>query len=48
MNKFPVLAIVALIAAMLACQAIIPARPPSNTTDLGCRETIAAIKTVRS
>jgi len=43
MNKFSVLAIVALIVAMLACQAVIPSRPLSEISDLGCPDTIAAI-----
>jgi hypothetical protein len=43
MNKFSVTAIVALIMAMLACQAVFPTQHPSDTPDLGCRETIAAV-----
>jgi len=43
MNKFPVLAIVALIAATLACQAVFPTRPQPETSDMGCHETIAAV-----
>lgn len=48
MNKFPVLAIVALIAATLACQTVFPTRTPPETSDLGCRETITAIRELRS
>jgi hypothetical protein len=48
MNKFPVIAIVALIAAMLACQAIVPTQPPAETSDLGCHEAIAAVNGLRS
>jgi len=48
MNKFPVLAIVALIAAMLACQAVFPTQPPPETSDLGCHETIAAVNGLQS
>jgi hypothetical protein len=48
MNKFPVLAIIVLIAAMLACQAVIPTQPPSNIPDLGCHDTIAALHDLRS
>jgi hypothetical protein len=48
MNKFSVLAIVTLTAAILACQAIIPTRPPSEILDLGCNETIAGIEELQS
>ena len=48
MNKFPVFAIIALITAMFACQAVIPSQPPSNTSDLGCRETITTLYGLRS
>lgn len=48
MKKFPLLAIVALIAAILACQAVLPTRTPPGTSDLGCRETIVEIKALRS
>jgi len=48
MNKFSVLAIVALIAATLACQAVFPNRNGSETSDLGCNEIIAAVGELRS
>ena len=48
MNKYPVLAIVTLIAATLACQAILPTQPPPESSDLGCRETIAAVNGLRN
>ena len=48
MNKLHVFAIAALIAAMLACQAVIPTQPSSNVSDLGCRETITALYDLRS
>lgn len=47
MNKFPVLAIVALIAATLACQAVFPNRTGSEAPDLGCHETITAVSELR-
>lgn len=43
MNKFPGFAFIALVAATLACQAIIPTRPPAETSDLGCSQTLAAL-----
>jgi len=48
MNRFPVLAIVALIAATLACQAVFPNRTDSEVPDLGCYETITAVSELRS
>ena len=48
MNKIPVIAIVALIAAMLACQAIFPTQPPADTSDLGCHDTIAGVEELLS
>ena len=48
MNKFTVLAITALIAAMLACQTIFPTPKPTDVSDLGCRETITALYDLRS
>ncbi|MBN1450805.1 MAG: hypothetical protein JW963_07305 [Anaerolineales bacterium] len=48
MNKFPVFAIVALIAATLACQAVFPNRTVSETPDLGCHEAITAVNELRS
>ena len=48
MNKFSVTAIVALIMAMLACQAVFPTQPPAEASDLGCHKTIAAIDGLRS
>jgi len=47
MNKFPAFALIALFAAMLACQAVFPTRPP-ETPDLGCRESIAAINELQN
>jgi hypothetical protein len=43
MNKFSMLSMVALIAATLACQAVLPNQPSADFPDLGCRETIAGI-----
>ena len=43
MNKFSMIAIVALISAMLACQAIIPTQPPTGDSDLDCHETTVAV-----
>jgi hypothetical protein len=48
MNKFPVLALTALITAALACQAILPTQPSTDTTDLGCRDTITAINKLQN
>jgi hypothetical protein len=48
MKTFPAFALIALIAAMLACQAVFPTRPPAETPDLGCRETITAVNGLRS
>ena len=48
MNKNQVFAITALVLAMLACQAVFPTQPPSNTSDLGCADTIAALYGLRS
>jgi hypothetical protein len=48
MKKFPALALIVLIAVMLACQAVFPTRPPAETSDLGCRQTIAAVNGLRS
>ena len=43
MNKFSVIAIVALVAATLACQAVFPDQIGSDLPDMGCHETIAAV-----
>lgn len=48
MNKFPVFALAALVAAMLSCQALFPTKPPPETSDLGCRQTITAVHELRS
>ena len=48
MNKFPAFAFVALIAAMLACQAVFPTRPPAGASDLGCREAITVVNELHS
>ena len=50
MNKSSVISIVALIAAMLACQAILPNRPTvgESESDLGCHEAIASVGELRS
>jgi hypothetical protein len=43
MNKFPAIVLAALVAAMLACQAVVPTQPPVESSDLGCHETLAAV-----
>jgi hypothetical protein len=48
MNKFSTLSIAALVAAMLACQAVIPTQPPAEIPDLGCHETIAGVDELQS
>jgi len=48
MNKNQFFAITALVAAMLACQAVFPTQPPPVTSDLGCHESIAAVEGLRS
>jgi hypothetical protein len=48
MNRIRFFTIVALIAAMLACQAVFPNRTGSEVSDLGCHETITAVSELRS
>jgi hypothetical protein len=48
MNRNLFFAISALVVAMLACQTLVPTQTGSETSDLGCHETITAVKELRS
>jgi len=48
MNRNPVFAVIALTFAMFACQTVFPTQPQTETYDLGCHETIAAVNALKS